>query len=89
MHGVAKIKLKSEICNTWCLFLRDMTQKNVSEPSEEFLRTAERISSGGWAQGVVALHFLTKSWAFFAWNKDVFLLILQCEKRFTQLLARC
>ena len=76
MHGVAKIKLKSEICNTWCLFLRDMTQKNVSEPSEEFLRAAERISSGGCALGGVLLHFLTKSWAFFAWSERRFLVPL-------------
>ena len=76
MHGVAKIKLSSVICNTWCLFLRDMTQKNVSEPSEEFLRAAERISSGGCASGGAPLHFLTKSWAFFAWNERGFLVPL-------------
>ena len=30
-----------------------LTQKNVSEPSEEFLRAAERISSDGWTSGGV------------------------------------
>ena len=81
MHGVAEKKLLSVISVIRGVFPpQHMTQKNVSEPSEEFLRAAERISSGGWASGGALLHFLTKSWAFFAWNKDVFLLILQCEK---------
>ena len=53
-----------------------MTQKNVSEPSEEFLPAAERISPGGCAQGGAALQFLTKSWAFFAWNERGFLVPL-------------
>ncbi|MBQ2673367.1 MAG: hypothetical protein IJG07_01645 [Prevotella sp.] len=53
-----------------------MTQKNVSEPSEEFLPAAERISSGGCASGGALLHFLTKSWAFFAWNERGFLVPL-------------
>ena len=78
MHGVAKIKLKSEICNTWCLFLRDMTQKNVSEPSEEYLRAAERISSDGWAAGGTVLHFLTKRWVIFSWSERGFFVTLQC-----------
>jgi len=44
--------------------------------SKECLRAVGRISSGGCASGGALLHFLTKSWAFFAWNERGFLVPL-------------